>query len=450
MESIARVGVDEIIDGARVSLFQLRIIILCLLVSMLDGFDTQSIAFVAPSISQAWHLPPSQFGPIFSATLLGTAFGAVVFGRLADRYGRRVLVSVATAVFGSMTLTCAAAQGVQSLLVLRFLAGIGLGGAIPNFIAFASEYAPRRARARIVVATLWGFPAGAILGGLISTRLIPSLGWRSVFYLGGVLPLCLAPLLLMLLPESIRFLSQQPGASAAIAKVLQRIDPSHESNPGVHYYLPTTEGSPRRVGAVFAGRLAVGTVLLGTALCMSLLLAYLLVNWIPLLFRQMGLPLTDAVFGTVMLNLSGIAGSYVFSRRMDQGRHAIRVMIVGYAIAALAVASIGFYGSSRVSMMSSTACVGFFLIGTQLSLTAYIANYYPTAIRATGIGVTQAIGRCGSLVGPLLGGFLLSFGMLAQKLFQWGAIPALLAMSALIGLHFFERTAEVPLTVSRL
>ncbi len=125
-------------------------------------------------------------------------------------------------------------------------------------------------------------------------------------------------------------------------------------------------------------------------------------------------------------------------------------IIVGYAIAALAVASIGLFGSSRLSMMTSTACVGFFLIGAQLSLTAYIANYYPTAVRATGIGVTQAIGRCGSLVGPLLGGFLLSFGVLAQHLFQWGAIPALLAMSPLMGLQFFERTREVPSTGSRL
>jgi MFS transporter, AAHS family, 4-hydroxybenzoate transporter len=444
MEVETRVDVGKVIDAARIGRFQIRIFTLCLAVSVLDGFDTQSIAFVAPSISQAWHLLPSQFGAIFSATLLGSAVGAVIFGRLADRYGRRVLMTLTVALFGCMTVACAWAQGFQSLLGFRLLAGIGLGGAIPSFIAFVSEYAPQRARARIVVATLWGFPAGAIVGGLISTRLIPQFGWQSVFYAGGLLPLCIAPLLFFLLPESIRFLTQRHGSSDAIGKILDRIDPSHRGQRMAQYFLPDAPVASGSVGAVFAGRLAAGTVLLGAALFMSLLLAYLLVNWIPLLLRQMGLPLADALYGTVMLNLSGIAGSYLFSLRMDHSRYALPVMIVGYAIAALAVVSIGYFGASRLYIMASTACVGFFLIGSQLSLTAYIGNYYPTAVRATGIGVTQAIGRCGSLVGPLLGGFLLSLGMLAQHLFQWGAIPALLAMSALLVFHFMQKTTAAP------
>jgi AAHS family 4-hydroxybenzoate transporter-like MFS transporter len=441
-----RVDVGEVIDAARIGRYQIRIFLLCLSVSMFDGFDTQSIAFVAPSINQAWHLLPSQFGAIFSATLFGTALGAVVFGRLADRYGRRTLMTVAVALFGCMTLACARAEGFQSLLGFRVLAGIGLGGAIPNFIAFASEYAPKRVRARVVVAILWGFPMGAILGGLISTRLIPRFGWQSVFYLGGILPLCAAPLLFFLLPESIRFLTQRHGSQAAIARILERIDPSYRNGPTDRHYSLEAQTPSGRVSAVFARGLAAGTILLGTALCMSLLLAYLLVNWIPLLLRQMGLPLADALYGTIMLNLSGIAGSYVLSRRMDRSHYALRIMVGGYAVAALAVASIGFFGPSRGWIMASTACVGFFLVGTQLTLTAYIANYYPTDVRATGIGVTQGIGRCGSLVGPLLGGFLLSLGVLAQHLFQWGAIPAILAMSSLLILHIIEKARSVPHT----
>jgi MFS transporter, AAHS family, 4-hydroxybenzoate transporter len=444
MERQVRVDVGEIIDAARISRLQICIFLLCLAVSMLDGFDTQSIACVAPTISEAWHLSASQFGAIFSATLFGTAVGAAVFGRLADSYGRRILMTVAVFLFGCMTLACARAQGFHSLLTFRLLAGIGLGGAIPNVIAFSSEYAPQRIRARIVVAILWGYPAGAIVGGLISSALIAKFGWESVFYAGGVLPLFLAPLLFSLLPESIRFLTQRQGSSGAIAKILQRIEPSHRSQPTDQYYLPEEPTSSGRLGTVFAGRLASGTFLLGSALFMSLLLAYLLVNWIPLLLRQMGLPLADALFGTVMLNLSGIGGSYLFSRWMDQSRYALRVIIAGYAIAALAVATIGVFGPSRAFIMASTACVGFFLVSSQLSLTAYIATYYPTAVRATGIGVTQAIGRCGSLVGPLLGGLLLSLGMQARHLFRWGAIPAILAMSALFILHCTERTPGAP------
>jgi MFS transporter, AAHS family, 4-hydroxybenzoate transporter len=434
-----RVNVKEIIDGARVGAFQIRVIMLCLLVSMLDGFDTQSIAFVAPSITELWHTPPAKFGAIFSATLLGTAIGAAVFGRLADRYGRRKLITGAVTMFGLMTLGCAFTEGFRSLLILRFLAGIGLGGAIPNFLAFASEYAPERSRSTIVVATLWGFPAGAVLGGLVSTQLIRHLGWPSVFMIGGALPLLLAPLLLWLLPESVRFLTLQPSSGAQVAMILARVDDSRQFSADSIYYLPEIATQPRRIGAVFEGRLAAGTLLLGGALCMSLLLSYLLVNWIPLLFRQLGMPIGDAVLGAVALNLSGIAGSYVFSRLMDRSRHALYVMIVSYLLAGLAVGSIGLFGISRGLVMASTALVGFFLIGTQMSLTAYIADYYPSAVRATGIGLTQAIGRCGSLLGPLLGGLLLSVGMLPLSVFRLSAIPALLVVGSLLALQWLRR-----------
>jgi MFS transporter, AAHS family, 4-hydroxybenzoate transporter len=440
----ARVNVTDIIDGAPISAFQVRILVLCLLVSMLDGFDTQSIAFVAASITQAWHLTPSQFGSIFSATLLGTALGAALLGNLADRFGRRLLLAIAVALFGLMTLACSFSHGFYSLLTFRLLAGIGLGGAIPNFIAFASEYSPRRVRSTVVVATLWGFPIGAILGGSISASVIQHFGWSAVFLIGGVLPLVLAPILFLLLPESIRFLTLRAASAGAVARILKRIEPALDYDAKTDFFLAEAAVNTSRISAVLKGRLAAGTALLGGALCMSLLLAYLLVNWIPLLFRQIGLPLADAVFGTVLLNLSGIAGSYVLAHRVDLGRHALTVMMAGYLVAALAVASIGAFGTTRGLMMASTAGVGFFLIGTQLSLTAYTANFYPTVVRATGVGFTQALGRCGSLLGPLLAGWLLSSGMSAQHLFQLAAIPALLAAAALFAFRLLSNRGVRP------
>jgi AAHS family 4-hydroxybenzoate transporter-like MFS transporter len=434
----ARVNVGDRLDAAPVGALQIRIIVLSVLVSMLDGFDTQSIAFVAAPISDSWHLKPSEFGSIFSATLLGTALGATLLGNLADRFGRRPLLSIAVAWFGLMTSACSFSSGFHSLLIFRLLAGIGLGGAIPNFIAFASEYSPRRKRSTVVVLTLWGFPIGAIVGGLISTRLIQHFGWNSVFLLGGVLPLVLAPFLQLLLPESIRFLTLRRGAAPAIAEILERIDPTRRYDATAVYFLPEGPVGASRLGVVLKGRLALGTALLGGALCMSLLMAYFLVNWIPLLFRQIGLPLTDAIFGTVLLNLSGIAGSYLLAYRIDAGRHALTVMMTGYLIAALSVASIGAFGTSRGLMMLSTTCVGFFLIGSQLSLTAFTANFYPTAVRTTGVGFTQALGRCGSLLGPLLAGWLLARGMPAERLFRLAAIPALLAVALLFVLRLLS------------
>jgi MFS transporter, AAHS family, 4-hydroxybenzoate transporter len=439
-----RVNVTDIIDAAPISGFQLRILVLCLLVSMLDGFDTQSIAFVAASITDAWHLTHSQFGSIFSATLLGTALGAALLGHLADRFGRRLLLTIAVTLFGSMTLACSFSHSFYSLLAFRLLAGIGLGGAIPNFIAFASEYSPRRVRSTVVVVTLWGFPIGAILGGLISTAVIQHFGWSAVFLIGGVLPLILAPVLFVSLPESIRFLTLRPASAAAVARILKRIAPTLEYDARIEFVLGEAPVNASRISSVLNGRLAAGTALLGGALCMSLLLAYLLVNWIPLLFRQLGLPLADAVFGTVLLNLSGIAGSYLLAHRLDLGRHALTAMMSGYLIAALAVASIGAFGTSRGFMMASTACVGFFLIGTQLSLTAYTANFFPTAVRATGVGLTQAMGRFGSLLGPLLAGWLLSSGISVQHLFKVAAIPALLAAAALFTFHLMNGRGARP------
>jgi AAHS family 4-hydroxybenzoate transporter-like MFS transporter len=335
-----------------------------------------------------------------------------------------------------MTLACGLSNSFHTLLIFRLLAGVGLGGAIPNFIAFASEYSPRKVRSTVVVATLWGFPIGAIVGGLISTRVIQHFGWSAVFLLGGALPLLLVPFLLLLLPESIRFLTLRAGSAPAVATILGRLDPARRYDADTVFFLTEASVSTSRLSTVLKGRLAVGTGLLGGALCMSLLLSYLLVNWIPLLFREIGLPLADAVFGTVLLNLSGIAGSYLLAHRIDMGRHALTVMMAGYLFAALSVASIGALGTTRGLMMASTACVGFFLIGTQLSLTAYTANFYPTAVRATGVGVTQALGRCGSLLGPLLAGWLVAAGISAQHLFQLAAIPALLALGLLFAFRF--------------
>jgi len=437
-----RINVTEVIDNARIGALQIRIILVCVLVSMFDGFDTQSIAFVAPAIVRSWSLPLGRFGVIFSATLLGTAIGSVLLGRLADRHGRRKLIAAAVAVFGIMTIGCGLARGFWSLLVLRFLAGLGLGGALPIFLAYASEFAPQRARATMVVITLWGYPFGAVVGGLASTQLIEHLGWPSVFFLGGALPTLLAPILLRLLPESIRYLTLQSGSGPRVARILRRIDCTADFRDDSSYFLPEAMIRSRRIREVFEGRMAAATVLLGGALFMSLLLSYLLLNWVPILFSALGMPLGDALLGSVILNSSGIAGSFVWSQLMDRRRGALLVMSASYTLAAVAVGSLGAFGTSRGWILCGTATVGFFLIGTQMSLTAFIADYYPSALRATGIGVTQAIGRCGSLFGPLVGGFLLSLGLSPTLVLRASALPALGVVVALLSLVMFNRSAD--------
>jgi AAHS family 4-hydroxybenzoate transporter-like MFS transporter len=430
-----RLDVAAVIDGAAVGGLQVRVFGLCLSVSMLDGFDTQSIAYAAPSISRDLNFGPHEFGLLFSATMAGTAIGAAVLGRIADRFGRRALITAAVTIFGLMTLGCAGSRGFLSLSILRFLAGLGLGGAIPNFIALASEFAPARSRSRLIVVTLWGFPAGAVLGGLISGPLIDRFGWPAVFVFGGSLPLILAPILWIWLPESIRYLTLRGNAGSRVAATLRRIDPGRAFSDTSVYSLPENAGRSARLIEVFEGRLAAGTLLLGGALCMSLLLAYLLVYWIPLLFQQLGMSMGDARLGTVALNAGGIAGSYMISRAMDRSPLKLAVLIGFYVAAAAAVAAMGIPDLSRWEIMTATAAVGFFLIGNQMSLSAFIADYYPSALRATGLGVTQAMGRCGSLIGPLLAGQLVAAGVSASQIFRLGAVPALIVVGALMALN---------------
>ena len=195
------------------------------MIMMCDGFDTQALAYVAPSIAAEWKLSPGIFGPVFAAVLLGSMVGAFAFGYLADRFGRKRTLVLCIILFGALNIGSAYATSIQSFTLLRFLCGIGLGGAIPNVMALVSEYAPARKRATLVAITWCGFSLGAVLGGLISVPLISHFGWKSVFIFGGILPLCLVPIVVFALPESIKFLILVRGKGAEVISVLRKLTP---------------------------------------------------------------------------------------------------------------------------------------------------------------------------------------------------------------------------------
>src|ERR1700726_1428949 len=200
-----KVDVAAVINDSEISPFQYIIFTLCILIMMCDGFDTQALAYVAPSIASEWKLSPAIFGPIFAAVLLGSMVGAFTFGYLADRFGRKRTLVLCMILFGALNIGSAYAASIESFTLLRFLCGIGLGGAIPNVMALVSEYAPARRRATMIAITWGGFGLGAVLGGMISVPLIRHWGWTSVFMVGGILPLCVLPLAAFVLPESIKF-----------------------------------------------------------------------------------------------------------------------------------------------------------------------------------------------------------------------------------------------------
>jgi AAHS family 4-hydroxybenzoate transporter-like MFS transporter len=428
-----RVEVAAVIDQSAISPFQCLIFLLCVLIVMCDGFDTQALAYVAPSIASEWKIAPASFGPVFAAVLLGAMIGAFVFGYLADKFGRHRILMICIGLFGALNLASAYASAIETFTLLRFLCGIGLGGAIPNVMALVSEYAPARRRETLVAIGWSGFALGAVLGGLISVPLIAHFGWRSVFIVGGILPLCLAPIIFFVLPESIKFLILVRGRGDTVASILRRIDPKVGYDAGSSFAIDEARPGTAPVVALFKDGMAVGSIFLCLAFFMSLLLVYLFINWIPLLLRQAGLPLQDALMGTIIFNLAGIVGSIVCTQMIDRKlAKPIVVLVGGYLAGAVAVLCIGFAGTAFVQIMATIFLAGFFIVGTQLSLNAYITNYYPTAIRGTGVGWSQVTGRLGALLGPLVGGALVAQGMSPSQLFQISSIAPLLACLALL------------------
>jgi MFS transporter, AAHS family, 4-hydroxybenzoate transporter len=433
MTKDAAIDVAQVINESPISRFQYVVFATCILIMMCDGFDTQAVAYVAPSIVSEWKVAPSSFGLVFSAVLLGAIIGALGFGYLADKVGRKKTLIGCVVLFGVLNIASAYAGSIESFALLRFLCGIGLGGVIPNVNALVSEFAPARRRTTLIVTTWCGFALGAVLGGLISVHLILNFGWPSVFIAGGVLPLCLMPLIVFALPESIKFLTMVPENNVRVAALLQKIAPHQRFTSEDTYVLNEPHPGRGQFSALFKNGLAPVSILLCIAFFMSLVLVNLFLNWIPLLLRQAGLPLQNALMGTIIFNLAGIFGSIACTQLIDRKvARPMVIMIAAYFVGAVAVFGMGYTGPAFWPIMVMIFLSGFFIIGVQLSLNAFITASYPTAIRGTGVGWSQLVGRSGSLAGPLVGGALVSQGISAAAMFQVSAVAPLLACVALL------------------
>src|ERR1700724_1773363 len=286
--SASIVDVAEFTDQQPVGGFQLKLLLSCAAVLFLDGFDTQAIGFVAPALAKEWGLSKGALGPLFSAGLFGLMIGALIFGPLADRVGRKKIIIFSTLTFGLGALVTAFVQDVNTLFAIRFLTGLGLGGAMPNAIALTSEFSPRRRRATMVMIMFVGFSIGAALGGLLAAALIPQFGWRSVFVVGGIAPLVLVPILAWRLPESVRFLAAHGRAPERVAHLLKLISPRTVFLPNAQFVVQETQLPGLPVLHLFREGRTLVTLLLWVVFFMSLLDLYFLANWLPTVLNDLG------------------------------------------------------------------------------------------------------------------------------------------------------------------
>jgi AAHS family 4-hydroxybenzoate transporter-like MFS transporter len=411
------------------------ILILCMTCLVMDGFDVQALGYAAPSIVREWHVPSAALGPVFGAANFGVLVGALVFSMVADRIGRRPVIIAAAIFFGVATLLTARATSVGELLLMRLVAGLGLGTVLPNASALLGEYSPTPRRATMIMYAGLGFTIGAAIGGFIASALIPRYGWPSVFYFGGAVPVAIAIVMAAVLPESLQFLALRGGRQARLASGVNRIAPSTRAT-GEDEYLVREEG---RAGVplwhLFREGRAASTILFWIVNFMNLLNLYSLASWLPTVVRDAGYSAATAVLAGTVLQVGGALGTIGLEWLVARGGF-VRVMTGTFAVAAVSVALIGWPGLSLAALFVTVFVAGWAVVGSQPGLNALSGAYYPTAVRSTGVGAGLGIGRIGAIVGPAIGGQLMAAQWTTEAMFLAAAIPAAISAAAMFALRF--------------
>ncbi len=434
----------DFIDHRKFGSFHIRIIILCGLVQFLEGFDALILAYTAPALTKAWHIHKSDLGPVFAASLAGMALGTVIIGPLADWIGRKTLLIIAVLIFGGLTLVASQTQTLEELRILRFLMGFGLAAAVPSTVVLINEFAPRKHRAAMVMGMSVGVALGAACGGQLTVLLQPLFGWQGCFYVGGIAPLLLLPVLVKWLPESVRFLTVQGGQNAKIIAILRKLDPHLVLPANVEFSLhQRQQRTGNRVGELFSKQRFWMTVLLWLSFFISLIVINFLNNWLPTAFATAGLPPEQAVRITTLFQLGGIIGIVSMGFLSDKFGY-YKVLMGAFTIAASFIALIGLNAASVPFLIFAVPVVGMCTLGANNGLSALAASLYPTAIRATGTSWAHAFGRFGGIAGPIIGGWLLSMDWPIQKVFGAGAIFPICGVALMVAMLLVRRRQTRP------
>jgi AAHS family 4-hydroxybenzoate transporter-like MFS transporter len=424
-QASSTINVTELIDHRPLTELQIRVVALCALMIFLDGADTIMMGLVAPSIAATIGVSANAFGPVFGISQAGILLGVLSFGPLGDRFGRKRLVIGATLLFAIFTLVTVWATSFDELLVLRFLTGIGLGGLAPNAVALTSEFAPKRLRAAFVSLQWSAFPLGGVAIGLLASVLIVRWGWQSLFLIGSIIPLLLVVVLIFALPESVSFLLTRGLDAAGARQIVHKMAPEITLSAETRYVVNEEKLPGVPMKHLFTEGRAALTLLLWMPFLSSFLILIFVTSWIPTLLRAGGLSMAQVGLAIALNSLGSFFGSGAVGRLMDRyGTYT--VLIPAFILASSAAGLLGFSTANFPSAAVVITLSGFFAGASQTGVIALAAVTYPVAIRSTGVGWAMAIGRLGSVIGPILGGFFLSWNWRVELIFPVIAAPALI------------------------
>ena len=417
------INVSQMIDRAKFNRFHFMVLFWCAFIIVFDGFDLVVYGSVVPVLMKEWSLTPIEAGTLGSYALFGMMIGAMIFGPLADKLGRKNVIMLCVGIFSIFTAVVALATGPVEFGIYRFLAGLGLGGVMPNTVALMTEYSPRHLKSTLVSIMFSGYSLGGVLAAGLGILMIGSLGWESVFIVGAF-PLLTLPFMYKYLPESPEYLVSR-NESKVIGRLLNKVDATYIPEERDEY----VTGMPKKVGIpvirLFEKGRVLSTMMFWISFFMCLLMIYGLNTWLPKLMNQAGYPMGSSLMFLLVLNLGAIFGA-VFGGWAADRWSGKKVLIFFYILAGVSLTLLGFKANLLV-LYVLVAIAGGATIGTQIIANAYVSQYYPTELRSTGIGWSLGVGRLGAIIGPMMGGVLLTLNMPLQFNFLAFAIPGIIA-----------------------
>lgn len=421
------IDVHKLADAATFNRFHAGVLAWCAIIIICDGYDLAVAGIALPSIMSQMGVTAQSAGFMVSSALFGMMCGAISLGMVADRIGRRPAIAICLALFSVFTAGAGMTNDPYSFSIMRFLAGLGIGGVMPVVVAHMTEYSPRRIRATMVTLMFSGYSVGGMLAAFLGKGTIETYGWQSVFLAAG-LPVIFIPFLLKGLPESMAFLIRR-GRLDEVKRIVGQMDPTYREQPGDRFTLAAVDqvqGSS--VGKLFQNGRGFSTVMFWTAFFMCLFMAYALSSWLAKLMASAGYSLGSALTFVFVLNLGAVIGAIGGGWCAD--RFSIkRVIVCMYVLAAVSISLLGYKMPTPVLFLL-VGLAGASTIGTQIVTYAYAGQFYPMAMRSTGIGWASGVGRSGAILAPIVIGTLVGMALPLQLNFHVIAVPAVIAAIA--------------------